>query len=579
MAPILQVMTGPKAGTKYDLVAERVRMGRHPDCEVVIDVNSVSRFHAHMLRQDGAYVIEDLKSRNGTFVNGKKIAGKQSLKDNDRVKICDVLFVFRCKSTGDADSQISAVMPVEQKDASTVLTTIDAQSGVDLMAKVNPQAKLKAILEISQAIGQTLDLDELFGKILTSLFKIFPQADRALVILQDENDNLIPKAIKHRRGKVDDVQFSRTVVRKALEEKMAILSADAAKDERFDMSQSITDFNIRSIMCVPLLAQDKTPLGVLQVDTANQASRFDADDLQILNSVATQASMSVENAKMHSQILEQERAKRELGFAKEVQQGFLPRSMPKVPGYKFWAFYEAAGEVGGDYYDFVRLPDGKLAAILGDVSGKGVTAALIMAKASSDTKVALLTAGGDIGHAMFEINNAVTESTPDDKFITMVICVIDPKTHTMQIVNAGHMSPMIRRADGTVEEPTSSAQTGLPCGILEDYTYSAIETKLNPGEQVVLFSDGISEAMNAKNEDYGIGRLKQRLASVNLSPDKLGEYILKDVRSHVAGHKQSDDITLVVFSRSKEEEVEEAASEPARADDTDEAGMITEAVI
>lgn len=535
-------MTGSNAGTKYQLVTERVRMGRHPDCEVVIDVNSVSRFHAHMLREDGKYLIEDLKSRNGTFVNGKKISGKLPLKDNDRVKICDVLFVYRSKPLDDPPQ------PTTVKDSSTVLSMLDAQSGVELMAAVNPQAKLKAVVEITQAIGQTLDLDELFPKILDGLFTIFPQADRALAILQDSSQNLVPKAIKHRRGRDDDVHFSRTIVRKALEEKKAILSADAASDERFDMSQSITDFNIRSIMCVPLLSQDKTPLGVLQVDTENQNTRFEPDDLQILNSVATQASMSVENAQMHAQILNQERVRRELVFAKEVQQGFLPRQMPKLPGYEFWAYYEAAGEVGGDYYDFVKLPNGRFAAILGDVSGKGVTAALIMAKASSDIKVALLSNADDIGRAMYEINNALCESTPEDKFITLVICVIDPVTQNIQIVNAGHMSPLLRRADGTVEEPTSSQTTGLPCGILEDSPYSVTEVSLNPGDTMVLYSDGISEAMNAKNEDYGIPRLKQRLGSVNLPPAKLGEFILKDVRSHVAGHKQSDDITMVIFS-------------------------------
>ena len=552
MSPTLQVLTGNNAGAKYELVQDKLRLGRHPDCEVHIDANAVSRYHAHLIRDAVGYAVEDLQSRNGTYVNGKRIEQKTILKDNDRLKICDTLFVFRTgakPALANAPPSSPVAAEEERDSATTVLTTIDAgDSGSEMMVKVQAEAKLRAILEISQAIGQTLELDRLFPKILDSLFKIFPHSDRALILVRDQQDRLVPRAVKHRRESEDTVRFSRTIVRQAMNDRKAILSADAASDSRFSMSESIADFRIRSVMCVPLLAQDKTPLGVIQIDTQSQGQRFDEEDLQILASVASQASISIENASLHAEQLQQERIQRELSFAKEVQHGFLPASLPKLNSYEFWAYYEAAGQVGGDFYDFMKLPDGRQAVILGDVAGKGVPAALMMAKATSDTKVALLTAT-NAGEAMGMINNAICAAGLEGKFITMALCIIDPKANKLEMVNAGHMSPMVRRADGSVEEPADQRVSGLPVGVMEDFEYESAEIVLEPGDSVIVFSDGISEAMNAANQMYSIERLRQKLQSVSLPAPKLGEFLLNDVRGHVAGHRQSDDISFLVFAR------------------------------
>ena len=550
--PILMALSGDKCGTKYPLDQDTIRLGRHPDCEVVVDVNAVSRFHAHIVRAGDRFVIEDLESRNGTFLNGKKAVGRVPLDDNDRIKICDTLFVYR-SNAGNEPPPDKAPFDVRESDddnATTVLTSIDATPSAEMMVTVQAEAKLKAMLQISDAIGRTLELDELFPKILDALFIVFPNADRALLVLADPSGKLIPRAVKHRRGKDDTVRFSRTIVRTAMDERMAILSADASSDERFSMAQSIADFSIRSVMCVPLLShQGQKSLGVLQIDTQSQKHRFEAEDLQILTSVAAQASISIENAQMAGEMLNQARTQRELLFAKQVQASFLPKAMPEIPGYRFWAFYEAAGQVGGDYYDFVKLPNERHAVVVGDVAGKGVPAALMMANATSHTKVALLTHPDNFAEAMSQINNAICGAGIDDKFITSGLCVIDTRSHRLTIVNAGHMSPMIRRADGTIDEPADIEMTGLPIGIVEDFVYESVEADTAVGDVVVLFSDGISEAMNSNNEEYSIDRIRQKLRSVDLPPDKLGEFLLKDVKDHVGGHIQSDDITLVVFGR------------------------------
>lgn len=548
----LQALNGANSGKKVELQKDKIRLGRHPDCEVVVDLNAVSRFHAHLLLEAGGYYIEDLQSRNGTFVNGNKIEGKQLLADNDRVKICDMLFVYRTGegSVGATIPKVLMPQQVEEADekTSTVINTLTAHQSADMTVKVQPEAKLKAIIEISQALGQTLDLDALANRILDSLFNIFPAADRGLLVLQDDNGTLIPTTVKHRRGGEDTVRFSRTIAQKAMDEKLAILSADASSDERFNMSQSIADFRLRSVMCAPLVTQNGGSLGIIQIDNQSHNKRFDMDDLQILQSVANMSAIFIENATMHQDSLQQERIQRELNFAKEVQTGFLPHSMPDVPGYSFWAFYEAAGQVGGDYYDFQTLPNKKLAAILGDVSGKGVPAALMMAKVSSDTKVALLTSPDPVS-AMQRINDAVCAAALEDKFITMALCLIDQSLQRMAIVNAGHMSPIIRRANGTLDEPADEKVSGLPLGVMEGYEYEVVETHINAGDLVVIYSDGVNEAMNAENDAYGTDRLRALIQSLDLPPNQMGPRLIKDVREHVAGHKQSDDITMVVFAR------------------------------
>jgi serine phosphatase RsbU (regulator of sigma subunit) len=410
--------------------------------------------------------------------------------------------------------------------------------------------KLKAIYEISQAIAQTLDMDQIFEKILDTAFRIFPQADRGLVIQPDVTGRFVPRSSKQRREDEDTIRFSKTVVQRAMEEKKAILSADASSDERFSMSESIADFRIRSVMCVPLLGVDQRSLGVIQLDTQSYTQRFSEDDLQVLTSVANQAAIAMENARLHEEMLIQERMRRELSFAREVQQGFLPRFMPKVNGYEFWGFYEAAGLIGGDYYDFVQLPEGRQAVIVADVSGKGVPAALLMARFSSDAKVSLLTHPNNLALAVSHLNRTLCDAGLDDRFVTMAVSVIDPVKHLVQVVNAGHMSPMVRHRDGTIAEPANvDGSACLPLGILPDAAYYVVEFSLAVGEEVVTYSDGINESMNVNNQQYSSERLRERLQALSLPATKLGEALVADVREFSAGRSQHDDMTLVVFSR------------------------------
>jgi serine phosphatase RsbU (regulator of sigma subunit) len=192
--------------------------------------------------------------------------------------------------------------------------------------------------------------------------------------------------------------------------------------------------------------------------------------------------------------------------------------------------------------------------LLGDVSGKGVPAALMMAKASAVCKVALLNHSDDLAAAMNAINREICDASVDATFLTLVLCVINPTAHEVTIANAGHMSPLFRRAGGTIDEPADEAVRGYPLGIDEDFEYQTTSTTLGPGESVVLFSDGISEAMNSREELYTDERIAEQLGrSAGKGPAEIGRVLLDDVRRHTAGCEQSDDISLVVFQRQRAE--------------------------
>ncbi|MGE0609420.1 MAG: SpoIIE family protein phosphatase [Pirellulales bacterium] len=551
---LLQVLKGPLPGQQHHLDRDRSVMGRHPDCDIVIDVGAVSRQHAHIRAVNGEFLIEDLGSRNGTFVNEQKVEQPQALKDQDEIKICDVVFAFRDRaSTATVQLPIDTTMTLEEteEDSSTIMSKLDvstSQSGVRV--QVNPEVKLRAFMEITQSLAKAISLDDVLPKILDSLFKIFAQADRGFIVMQESPDAPpITKAVKYRRAGSDDTpRISRTIFKEAMTSKQAILSADAATDSRFGASQSIADFRIRSMMCVPMINSDGASLGIIQIDTLDQRSRFQQEDLEVLASVAAQAAFAVENAKLHEGALRQQAVDRDLALAQRIQKGFLPSGKPNVPGYDFFDYYGAANEVGGDYYDYVTLADGRVGVIVADVSGKGIPAALLMAKIASEAKFYLATVPNP-AHAIMHLNNSFCQAGFDDKFCTFVLQLIDPKDHVVTIVNAGHMPPMVRKADGTVIE-VGEAEAGLPLGVDGDFEFELFRYQLEPGDSMTSFTDGISEAMNAEGGLYDIPRIREQLLVPKVeSMQQLGQTLLDDVRKFVNGYKQSDDMCLVCFSR------------------------------
>jgi serine phosphatase RsbU (regulator of sigma subunit)/pSer/pThr/pTyr-binding forkhead associated (FHA) protein len=556
----LQVLKGLNPGQVFPLDKELFVLGRHPDCDIVLDVGAVSRQHARIVRESGEFYVEDLHSRNGTIVNGQLINSRHQLRENDRVKICDLLFTFHRGKPGEisaldrptlASSSIELVVDEDDDSSgSTIMSKLDlSHSDSGFRMTVRPEAKLRALVEISQNLGKTLSLEAVLPKLLDSLFKIFIQADRGLIVLREsEGGPLLLKAVKHRRpGAEESVRVSRTIVNQAMNSKEAILSADAASDARFDMSQSIADFRIRSLMCAPLIDSEDRALGVIQIDSLDQRSRFRQDDLEVLASVARQAAIVIENANLHEAALHQQRIARDLELAHQVQRGILPSGPPSIAGYEFYDFYESAAQLGGDYYDYIELPGRRLAVVVADVAGKGIPAALLMARFSADVRYCLA-AEPDPARAVSRLNAVIASSGWQDRFVTCAVAVLDLATHEVALVNAGHLPPLVRHGDRQVEQ-FGEAQAGIPLGIAADYEYQKAQLVLAPGEMIALYTDGLSEAMNGQGELFGIHRLRSQFGSSAESLPAVGRQLLDGVRQFVGQHPQSDDICLVAFGR------------------------------
>ncbi len=549
----LEPIKGVKPGERVELKAEKLVVGRDPTaCQLVIDKISVSRTHAQIRREGRRYYITDLDSRNHTFVNDQRLASTPvELHDNDRITICDVVYAFRNPPLPPLPPDLRPEEPEPPDDvvgSSTVEASVSS-IGSRILLETQPADKLKALLDISASLSNTLDLDSLLPKILDSLFQLFKQADRGFIILRDEtNGRLIPKAIRTRRSQDDgSATFSRRIVNQVIENVQAILSEDASKD--FPMSQSIADFRIRSAMCAPLWSQAGTAFGAIHLDTQDRSKKFTQDDLKLLMGVAGQASVALENARLHGEVVARERLKRDLELAREVQRSFLPRRPPDVPGYEFFAHYEAALQVGGDYFDFVPLSGGRVAVMLGDVAGKGVPAALLMAKLSAEARFCMLTDTGPAG-AVTRLNHQMHEAGLTERFVTLVAAVVDPNDHSVTVVNAGHPSPLVFRAGAEApEEAVPIEAAGLPIGILDGFDYTARRVTLEPGDALLIFSDGVTEAMDVNEKQLKLSGVCAALRGGRWSPREMGDRLVKAIRQHAAGRNPHDDVTLVCFGR------------------------------
>jgi serine phosphatase RsbU (regulator of sigma subunit) len=553
----LVLLQGGEA-TPFSLTGRESTIGRHPDCEVQLHSNMVSRKHARVQRDGGGYVIEDLGSGNGTYVNGQRIEVRTPLGHLDRIKLGPVLLRFESESTlaaGSAtESQLAGTgqflvdLTAEDDDGATIMGSAGHGSGFG-MFDVQPEAKLKGILEISRSLAGSTDVGSLLPKILETLLRIFPKADRGCILLKDgESKKMRVATQKNRREDVDEsVRLSRTVLNRVLEGKEGILSADASSDARFQASESISSLTIRSVMCVPMLGLDGEPMGVINLDSQNPVNQLKKDDLELLMAVAGQAALSYESTRLLVSHLEKERQDSELRIATKVQQALLPQVMPKVDGYDFYASYHSALAVGGDYYNIIPLKSRKVCIAFGDVAGKGVPGALVMSRLSSVVETTMAFTD-DVADAIESINNHMCAHSADGRFVTFILAVIDLDTHAMSLVNAGHMSPVIRKPDGTVES-FHEEQIGIPIGILEDYPYEVVTRVIQPGEMLVIVTDGVDEAMNPAGELYTKERVLEFVKAGSPNAARLGIALLEDVRRHAAGRPQNDDITIMAFGR------------------------------
>lgn len=585
-------------------------LGRHPDCAVVLENPSVSRRHA-VIRpvSGGEYELEDLGSRNSTLLNGEPVEGVAPLAPGDEITVCDLTIRylpgspgggtdieiardtrFPTSGTDPGPEEFTLHMPADRAAAvgagprygeepddeppPSVLATL-SRAGVDgFRLDANPRVKLEAVLSITRALAGSDDTDRVLDRTLENLFRIFPQADRGFALLADRaGAEPTVRASRTRDSVAPDggggERISRTLLRRVMESGEALLTADAVGDDRFDASASMVDLQLRSVVCVPLQGAGDEPFGVLQLDTADAGRQFDEDDLELLLAVAAPVGLAAQNVRLAAETAVAREERRDLELAARMQRGFLPQSAPPVTGYEFADYYSSALQIGGDYFDYVPLPGGRVAVALGDVAGKGVPAALLMAKMCVAARTHLMNAGSLaseelLPHAVAGLNKELADSRMGHRFITCVVLLIDPATQTLYVVNAGHMAPLVRTAGGVVAPLGDVNDCGMPLGIDGDQVFHVDARVLKPGDAAVVFTDGVTEAIRegageklppgagleerAKNL-YGRDRLAAAVGRSGGAAEELVAAVTADVAKWTGCGPQSDDICVVGVRR------------------------------
>lgn len=549
---------------KFDITSDLIVIGRHPECDVIIDDASVSRRHAQIVNDEGHFFISDLDSRNGTVINNSQIHNATRLYDGAEIKICDVVFLFHLNKLsagknrqatveqGTRNGETSVIIEDDGSDAlSAVMSRLEVPSHhARNEEETNSSKKLNALIQVAHSLSESVKRTDVLDTILDCLFDLFVEADRGFIILKTDDGKLTPLRNKTRNQTEESLRISRTVVNNVLETKQPLITSDAASDERFDLSQSIADFRLRSIMCVPLINSRDEPFGVIQLDTLKNRVAFKQDDLEILVTVAMQASLAIQKLDLIDEVLKNKQLEDDLKLAHEVQQAFLPQRKPKFDGYEFSSFYRATHQVGGDYFDYIPLDDDRIAIIVADVVGHGVAAALLMAKVAAESRYALASTG-KAEDALNAINQNLSGLNLD-RFATILLAVLDKKSNTLTYVNGGHMPPVVRRASGEVE--LLESESGLPIGILEDQTYPANEYKMAPGDVVIIFTDGINEAMNEDGDLLGtekfIAEIRESQAK---TPSSIGKQICNVVNEHMGQEQPHDDMCFVCVGRKSDD--------------------------
>ncbi len=547
----------------FELTADETVVGRDKFCDIVLRNHTVSRQHARFVRTSDGFFVEDLSSLNGTYVNGRRIEGRTAIKDQDRIHVYEVVTIFheaspevagRAGVDGRPGSLEAEPLPEEPARDDSVERAAPAPSlDGHTLVDTGSQARFRAALKISVNLEGGLEVDELLPRVLDSLFEIFPQASRGYILLAEGADgHLVPRAIKHRQSESGHSMtfgpISRKTALRVMSTAEAILMGDHAGQNAEEMNQSVFEFKSLSMICAPLMGPSRQPLGILYLDTTDPVRRFTQEDLDVLVTVATIAGQEVESAGARQASSDVGMHQRQLGTAKQVQMQFLPQRRPELPGYRFYDYYQPADEVGGDYFGYIVLPDGRLALAIGDVAGKGVSAALLMAHFCAEVRYCLTTSPTP-AKAVEQLNQDLSSEMLNYHFVTFAVCVLDPKAHRLTVVNAGHLPPLLRR--GQQIEQIGGSEAGLPLGCDSQRSYEQVELELQPGDKIVLYTDGISEAMNAKGDVYGPERIRLAIERAPESVEATGQALLDDVRRFVRGRLQSDDICLICFSREK----------------------------
>lgn len=542
---VLIILHGPEAGRHVSLSGARTTLGRNTDCNIPLAGKQVSRQHAHLFVEANHYFIEDLGSSNGTFVNGKRIAPHRRLPlvDGDTFQIGPYLFGLRPEPEAASDAM---------EKSHVVREIVSATSLNEKLFASDPATKLQVVLEIAQQLSRTLEIDPLLDKLLEQLMKLFPNADRVMAILC-EGDQLIVRAQRARPGQdLAKLPFSRTIVKRALDEGIGLISEDLQSDQRYETSHSITSLDLHSIICVPLINIEGRRLGVLQVDRFCKGYGFRVEDLHLLTALGMEVAVVLENVSLHAEKLREERLMQELAMARDIQEGYLPDELEGFPDadFEIWGRVYPARQVAGDFYDFVKTPEGRLAFFIGDVSGKGMPAALYMIAVRTLCRH-LVKEVDRPGQLLAKLNIELATENPTGMFATLAHGIYDAATGHLLLASAGHPPPFLRRANGTVEN--IQFKSGRLLGYSQEMlSYPEFHVELAPGDMLWFFTDGLLEARAGEGQGmFGLDRIRALVQECDAgrSLAECGDAAKHAVERFTGSSELQDDLTLLILRR------------------------------
>jgi phosphoserine phosphatase RsbU/P len=408
--------------------------------------------------------------------------------------------------------------------------------------------RLSTLIEVNALISSSLNLDQILENVMAISKKVMNADASSLMLIDEKTDELVYEVALGKVGEKLKQQFrlkmGQGIAGTVAQEGKPLLLEDAYKHPKFYRAHDdATGYRTKSMVTVPLKVGDRIT-GVAQVINRLDNSPFDADDLELFIALCSLAAIAIENAKMHKSLMEKQRFVRDMEFARTVQESFLPQKTPEIRNFKFSTHYTPAQEVGGDFYDFINFDQGRAGIVIGDVSGKGVPAALYMAKLGSDLRTLAFTEK-DPASALEKLNNLLAERSRRGMFATLLYIELESESGKLTISNAGHLPPIVKKSDNTVT--TLSTAGGSPLGILTGMKFGQETSALDPGDTVVLYTDGIIEAMNAKEELYGYKRFEALIVKSSTDPDSLKSAIIDDVNRFTGLSPQHDDMTLVCF--------------------------------
>lgn len=414
--------------------------------------------------------------------------------------------------------------------------------------------RLSTLIDVNALISSSLNLDQILENVMNISKKVMNADASSLMLIDEKTNELVYEVALGSVGSKLKQEFrlkmGQGIAGAVAEDGKPLLIEDVYTHPKFYRGHDeATGYRTKSMIAVPLKVGVRIT-GVAQVINRLDGNPFDRDDLELFIALCSMAAIAIENAKMHRSLMEKQRLVKDMEFARTIQESFLPQETPEIDDYAFSTHYNPAQEVGGDFYDFIPIDNGRTGIVIGDVSGKGVPAALYMAKLGSDLRTLAFTEKAPAG-ALSRLNDLLVDRSRRGMFASVLYLELDSRNSSMTVSNAGHLPPLIKKADGNVAKMNSSG--GSPLGILKGMQFGEDTFQVSPGDTIVLYTDGIIEAMNGREELYGYGRFEEVIRKSPPGPQPLKAAIVNDVNRFTGSGPQHDDMTLVCFGPIKQQ--------------------------